>query len=306
MKTLLFLQILIAFQLFSLTPSLEQSLQIDTSVSTQTKIEKKKKKGKKKKKQPKITEIAGIKETTKITEYAFNPYVDPNTWELLKPYFLPIDHPMKPALDEIFHNNRLVSNRESFINGGFLLFPPKGEGNLVVGRHEQLPGYLVKAYFDHQHNCEWDNFYNRITGANSIRGSIAKHGFEHLFKVPEKWIYPLPPEPSPLAEGEVFRKNFVLVVENMNVLSHHSSKKIFLSKITPDMLDALFTIVTEEGLIDSVFSGNIPFNRAGQMNFIDTEHHHKWPVPYHHLIRYLNPDMQAYWQHLKDTRSHNP
>ena len=62
--------------------------------------------------------------------------------------------------------------------------------------------------------------------------------------------------------------------------------------------------LTEEGLKDSVFPDNIPFTKDGKMAFIDTEHHHLWPVDYYRLERYLSPEMKTYWKNL--THSFSP
>lgn len=234
--------------------------------------------------------------------YSYNPYVDIAIWDKLKPYFLPFDHPVRSFLDEIFQNDRATLSRESMIQAGFELHAPKDPTNLVVGNHMFLEGYLVKAYLDTQLFDETDNFFRRITGAKSIKKCIQKHGYGKLFQVPKKWIYPLPLNPSPPNCPLYRRKNFVLIVEDMHLLNHHENGKCFKKKITTKILDALFTLLTEEGLIDSVTRGNIPFNIEGKMNFIDTEHHHLWPIPYQTLLKYLNPEMQKYWQSLIDNQ----
>lgn len=234
----------------------------------------------------------------KIADYPYNPHVDVATWDRVKPYFLPIDHPIKTILDTIFQSDRVTLSRENFAAAGFTLNAPKDPGNLVVGKHSLLQGYLVKAYLDNQYAFEWGNFIGRITGAESIQKCIEKHHYEDLFRVPKKWIYPLPLDPSPPEEENYHRKNFILIVEEMPLLDHHQNAKAFKNKITPQILDALYVIIHEEGLIDSVFRGNIPFDSSGKLNFIDTEHHHLSPIPYEHLTRYLSPEMQMYWQNL--------
>lgn len=234
------------------------------------------------------------------TEYPYNPCVELETWNKLKPYFLPYHHPVKSILDEIFQSGSVTFNRESFIEAGFKVHKPKAPTNLVVGKHPRLKGYLVKAYFDDQRVCEWDNFFKRVTGAQSIQQCINKHGYQKQFKVPKKWIYPLPLESLLSNHQDEMRKNFVLIVEDMDILDQAQNAKYFNTKITHQILDDLYTIITEEGLIDSVFRGNIPFNKKGKICFIDTEHHHLWPVPYERLSRYLSPKMESYWKNLTD------
>lgn len=244
--------------------------------------------------------------TNNPNDYPYNPNVDVEVWDKLRPYFLPSHHPIKSVLDEIFQSSRLTLNRETFISAGFQVYPPKQPGNLLVGKHERLNGYLIKAYLDNQDACEWDNYIKRVTGAISIQQGIYKYGYGNLFKVPKKWIYPLPLEHSVLNEEQVFPKSFVLVVEDMNILDHHRNTRAFQRKITPKILDALLTMLTEEGLIDSVFRGNIPFDREGKMCFIDTEHHHLSPINFSHLTRYLSPEMQSYWESITTAINTSP
>ncbi len=230
-----------------------------------------------------------------LFSFSYNPYVEQEIWDQLKPYFLPIKHPAKEILDEIFQADRATFSRESFIAAGFEVNAPKQPGNLLVGKHPRLKGFLVKAYLDNQDAAEWDNFFKRATGALSIKKWIKDNHYKKYFDVPKKWIYPLPITPSP-PPGDYFRKNFILLVEDANILNHHHNGIAFKRKITSEHLDALYRIITELGLIDSVFRGNIPFNRSSKICFIDTEHHHRWPINYNRLLRYLSPEMQLYWQ----------
>lgn len=234
-----------------------------------------------------------------LNPYHYNPYIPIETWDQIQPYFLPHNHPIKHILDKIFSENRVCFDRESFIEAGFRpLQGPRLPGNLVVGKHPALKGYLVKIYFDNQDACESFNFLRRASGAQSIRRCIQKHKYQKFFDVPKKWIYPLPLYPEPLTGPGYFPKGCILIVEDMHLLGHQDNARAFYRNITPPLLDALYTVLTEEGLIDSIYLGNIPFNEEGKITFIDTEHHHLWPVKYDCLTRYLNPEMQAYWQKL--------
>jgi len=237
-------------------------------------------------------------QTYKALDYPYNPYVDIETWDKLKPYFLPYDHPIRPVLDKIFASERVTLNRESFEAAGFKLRPPKNPTNLVVGKHPRLKGYLVKSFLDIQTVCEWDNYVKRIDGAQSIQQCIENHGYQKDFKVPKKWLYPLPSDSSSPDDPQYQRRNFILLVEDMHILGHRANTSYYKNRITPEKLDALYVILTEVGLIDSLFKGNIPFNKSGKINFIDTEHHHLWPIKYERLLKCLSPKMQTYWQNL--------
>ena len=234
-----------------------------------------------------------------LPAYEYNSDVQPEVWEQLEPFFLPSKHPAKAKLDKIFKRKRVVASRDSLIQAGFNINSPMHPENLLVGSHPKLKGYLIKTYIDSQDVCEWENFSRRIRGSNAIKENIVKHNFQKYFKVPHKWIYPLPINRGYLPGPNVYRKNFILVVEDMNILSHHKNKKAYL-QIKKPMLDALYTVITEAGLIDSVFRGNVPFNAYEQMNFIDTEHFNLLPIPYHMLNRYLSPEMQTYWKSITD------
>jgi len=231
-------------------------------------------------------------------DYPYNPHVPIDTWLALEPYFLP-DHALRKKLDAIFTKQRVTQSPQTFAKGGFGKPKLRQPTNIVIGRHLSIPHYLFKVYLDSQPPLiDWDNWVKRIEGARAIRECLQRHHFKH-FVVPKKWIYPLPMKPSPPNTSEYYRKNFILVVEELAILDQQENKKAFQKKITPQILDELFVILTEVGLIDSVYIDNIPFTRDGKIAFIDTEHHQSnQEVPYHKLTRYLSPPMQNYWQKL--------
>ena len=232
----------------------------------------------------------------------YNPLVPQHLWEELKPYFLPDDHPIKPRLDRLFNKIRATQSEKYFEKGGFEKPIMREPTNIVIGWHPQFKEYIFKVYLDTQPPLnEWENWMQRIKGARAIQASLEKHGFQHIC-VPKKWIYPLPIEPSPPNQPRFYRKNFILVVENMHILDRTANLKAFKKKMTPDILQELYTLLAEEGLIDSIYPGNIPFTKEGKLAFIDTEHHYPdRPVPYDKLTPYLSSNMQAYWQSLTAT-----
>ena len=236
--------------------------------------------------------------------YHYNAYVEPSLWVDLEPFFLPENHPAKPVLDKLFSKQRPTLSKEAFEKAGFdILGTIRTELNIVVGTHPKLRGFLLKFYFDTQPAFpEWHNWLARIRGACRIQECIERHHFQKIFKVPRKWIYPLPTHPSPPADSRYNRKNFILIVEDMKILSHHENRKAFKKKMTRAILDALYIVITEEGLIDSIFAGNIPFNKKGQINFVDTEHSHLYfPIEYSRVSKYLSPEMIEYWEFLIKT-----
>ncbi len=225
-------------------------------------------------------------------------FVTPDVWAFLEPYFLPNNHPIKHKLDRLFQKTRATQSLDLFEQAGFGRAEMRKPTNIVVGRHPAFKGYLFKVFLDTQPPlCDWAYWLKRIEGARSIQACIQQHGFQH-FRVPKKWIYPLPDEPSPPNTSHYHRKNFILIVEDMDILPKKENLRAFKKKMTPQLLQELYTILTEEGLIGSVYPKNIPFTHQGDLAFIDTEHHHIQPVPCHRLTRFLSSEMQHYWQSL--------
>lgn len=223
-------------------------------------------------------------------------HVPQEVWDQVKPYFLPDNHPLKAKLDTIFSSSRVLLSLDGFKKAGFSKYKMREWSRAVVAKHPKLPGVVIKAYLDTELRfVDWERWLSRVSGAHSIRIAIARHGYEKYFKVPLKWIYPLPAEPSPPLSPEYSRKNFILVAEEMDILSKKDNLNAWRMQITPAILDAIYTILNEEGLFDSVIASNIPFTKDGRQTFLDTEHHHEWPIPYHKLISYMSPPMQVYW-----------
>lgn len=68
--------------------------------------------------------------------------------------------------------------------------------------------------------------------------------------------------------------------------------------MTPKLLEAFYYLVKSEGLSDSVYAFNLPFCRDGKLAFIDTEHHHEWPVYFQRTLKYLSEPMQKFLTEL--------
>lgn len=234
----------------------------------------------------------------KLSRYVYNPLVCNSLWNELKPYFLPIDHPLKARLDHLFKKNRVTLSEETFEKAGFGKPKKRRPDQIIIGSNPLFKKYIFKVYLDTQPVLnEWIYWVKRIEGARAIRACLKRHDYTH-FTVPHKWIYPLPEEPSPPSDVMYHRKNFILIADKMDILKSKDNLKAFKNRMTPERLDELYTILTEEGLIDSVYPDNIPFTKNGQIAFIDTEHHHLSPVPYHKISQFLSPKMRQYWQSL--------
>lgn len=235
-----------------------------------------------------------------LTAYVKSPFVDEGRWNMLAPFFLPEEHPIKPKLDKIFSDKtRVCLNLSTLDYAGFDIVALTKNNRLVVAKHKKLKGYLVKLHTDDQLNIdEGMEWFWRIEGAQIIDKAISRLGYQALFKVPKKWIYPLPSQDT-VPEG--FRRNhFILIVEDMKILSYHDNFALWKNPnvLTQDKLNALFTLIKEEGLYDSIYPDNVPFCKDGKLAFIDTQHYGKWPIRYHVPLKYMSPASQSYWNQL--------
>lgn len=231
--------------------------------------------------------------------YARNPYVSEALWKELEPYFLPEDHPAKLALDNIFSKKRLLLSKKALQHAGFDVLKHR-QRDIVIAWHPSIKGYLIKAYLDNKKIDEWKWWKNRIDGVRQVQACIDRYNFNSIMKTPKKWIYPLPSEPSPPDFPGVRRKNFILVVEDMYTLTKKENKNAYKHTMTASTLDALYIVLTENLLVDSIFPPNIPFCRDGKIAFLDTEHFNNTerPMKLWKMYNYLSSDMRAHWQKL--------
>lgn len=227
--------------------------------------------------------------------YQRPPAVSEELWNELQPFFLPIDHPARKKLDALFSNGRPSASFKAMENAGFKCKPLRNWNNTLVAKHPQLKGYIVKLYLDDQQGfLDYPFWVARIHGAEVIRESIERNGYQNLFVVPHKWIYPLP-----VTDVDVPDRHFILVAEDMQLLSSKENHDRWKSDWpTPYVLKALYTILNDAGLLDSIYVDNIPFTKKGQIAFIDTEHFHKWPVPFLQMGHYLNKKRVKVWNEI--------
>ncbi|WP_075883841.1 hypothetical protein [Candidatus Protochlamydia sp. W-9] len=237
-----------------------------------------------------------------IKAYQKSSYVPDQIWEHVRPYLLPENHPVKPKLDRMFSATRVILTPETFKKAGFKRYQQGRASRIMASPHPDLPHHFIKAFPDSDLvvRAEWHKFVHRIEGAKVIRNWITNNNLQATFSVPKKWIYPLPEYPSPPNSSRYMRKNFILVAENMRILSHEKNEKAYKHRMTRKLLDQIYQVFDDLGLYDSVYAFNVPFCKNGKLAFIDTEHHHRWPVPFQKLKKYFSNDMQNYWQQLID------
>jgi hypothetical protein len=233
-----------------------------------------------------------------LTGYERNPFVSEEVWAALTPYFLPENCSQKATLDKIFSKRRVLSSRKSMVKSGFTLLTHKDD-KIIVAKHPYLKGLLIKAYSDEMGAPDWFWWKKRIDGVRAIEQKIVQCGYQGMMKTPKKWIYPLPATPSP-KNGAPYRKNFILVVEDMDILDRKHNLKAYRNKMTPQILDIFYIMLTDLLLLDSVYADNVPFCKDGKLAFIDTEHSLDTtrPVPVSTVAKYLSPAMYSYWEQL--------
>jgi hypothetical protein len=225
--------------------------------------------------------------------------VSEEIWDAASQHFLLETHPLKETLDAIFLDSRAIYCEDSMRAAGFINPKPQKHTHMVVTRHPDLPGLVIKTYFDCQRYFEKlredEQWLQRIEGARLIQELIDAKGWGGQFKVPKKWIYPLPPFPKPSKKFQ--GKYFILVEEDMDLCDSATNKALWKSSvITFELLDQVYFIVTELGLYDSPSTDNLPFSNDGRLAFIDTQYFHIWPVGYNKLYPALSKEMLSYWK----------
>lgn len=228
--------------------------------------------------------------------------VSPKVWNLVQPYLMKEDHPIKPTLDAIVSKSSVFYDLHSMTKGGFDSAIPQHYTRIIVTRHPQLKGYVIKAYLDVQkyHNEKPEYYYwiKRVQGSRLIQSTIKKNHYEHLIKVPKKWIYLLPDHPPRSLKGK--RKMFILVEEDMDILSDSVSKKMWGSEVvTEELLKALHTIIVKHKFSDCAKPANCPFSRDGRVALVDTQSFNREHYGLFKLNPYLSPKMKLFWKSLQ-------
>lgn len=229
--------------------------------------------------------------------YVQSAHVDPTVWDYIKPFFLPENHPIKHKLDRLF-SKRVTQNTKTLKNAGFLQPDPMKFSKTIVSKNKNVPGYMFKLFCDDQKGIsDWQRCFYRVTGAIYIQDALNRYNINHLFVVPTKWIYPLPDDPSPPTYLD--RKNFIVVENLLDIYTGKENNRMWKSPIINQVtLTWIYFLLQELGLSDSAYNFNMPISKDNRISFIDTEHHHQWPVPLFKLWPYLSPEMRNYWNEI--------
>lgn len=238
-------------------------------------------------------------ETLLQKSYTRPAHVPQDIWDACSKYFLPEDHPAKPFLDRTFGTSpRVIYSTKTLLKAGFKDPKPGKWSGTIVTRHKKLKGYLIKLFTDKQIGYDdAKKFLTRVEGSLSVKATIEANGWTDTFKVPQKWIYPLPESPAPKRPSA--RKNFILIAEDMDLINEVKNLTKWKSDLLPrPLLDLVFKLLKAEGLKDSAYVFNLPFAKDGRIAVIDTEYYHIWPVPYKRLCKHLSPNNCNYWMSL--------
>lgn len=223
--------------------------------------------------------------------------------ELIEPFRMKDNHPLKKKLDRLFGQMRVTSGRLSLVMAGFEDKEPEPATKIIVTRHREMKGYIFKIYTDdymgyHHGEPEVFTFLRRARGAKIVRDEIVKQNLGKYYKAPQKWIYVLPATPGPVWPQHIAR-GYILVEEEMDLLDRVSMKKKWKDgTMTKDDLDRLFNFITRLGLRGCCKYDNVPICHDGRIAFIDTENNLRWPIAYHRFLRSLEGEMLQYWEQI--------
>lgn len=229
-----------------------------------------------------------------------NPYISSKIQEAMRPYLLPMKHTMHSVLDSIFTRTRATQDKSTFYKAGFRTIANGPRSFICVAKHPKIPGYLVKVYLDTElkekfHKASWEWLVRRCEGASKVRNIIKTREIRY-FVVADKWIYCLPPEPSPPNDNVHTRHLALLLVTNMNLVPEKRNYDAWYYYITKEHLQELFEIISRaKG--SSYRPDNIAYTKYGTFAFIDTEYPSKGP-DFKSIRRYLHPKMCEYWDQL--------
>lgn len=231
-------------------------------------------------------------------EYLKPQSISLETWNAAKPYFFPSNHPLKKKLDLIFHSTRATASSKALKEAFFKIEQDK-EQDLIVAKHPLLKGYVIKLYYDdyklpNLSGVPGDAQYwiNRVIGAERVRKSIQNRHLEDLFTVPRKWLYPLPDVPK---TDQPYPKQFILVSEDMDLVSHKKNEEMYRTVMTLRQLEGLYFIMRDAHLWDSIWIDNNIYTQDGKIAFIDTEEFDTRAIEFDKMTSAFSFEMQSVW-----------
>ena len=225
-----------------------------------------------------------------------NPCLTRHMKRTMARYLLPLDHPTKPILDEIFSRYSVINNADTMRKAGFRILHSQKKSFIRVVSHKRLKGYLLKVYLDSERRIPkgdpgWKRLVFRCIVAEKIQRVIKQHSIRN-FVVADKWIYPLPPP----KHHRGAKQPVVLIVKDMNIYNGDQSRDAWKNKSNRRTLKELYTIFSR-GYGSTYLAGNLPYKRKRKFAFIDTEFD-KRKLSLRALQRYFPSKLHGYWSGL--------
>lgn len=241
--------------------------------------------------------------TLNYPNFQDNPLLDRGMQASIAPFLLPIDHPIKPALDSIFSTSRAIENERTLVDAGFTVIAgPMLYSFVIVARHPAVPGFVFKLYLDSESRLRkeiphWKWLVRRCAGAWGIKKVIKRENIRY-FSVPDKWLYVLPVYPY---SNVLNPQPIVLVETDMEPEAPEVTKHMWKTAIRHKHLDELYSILKEGhgGRGTLCLPSNVPYTKSGKFAFTDTEDP-RAELKLTHVTKYLSKDMQRYWDSLID------
>lgn len=234
-------------------------------------------------------------QTISYPNFYENPLLNEKMRKLIAPHLLPLDHPVKEKLDAIFSQSRVLHDKKTLTDAGFIILTAQPISFIIVTIHPEIPGYIFKVYLDTELRkkkevAHWEWLVRRCVGAKAIRSVIRKKKLKY-FIVPDKWLYILPQYPlssEPNPQTVILVETHIQLGEN----SAHAWKTV----VKPKHLDELY-LIYKTGYGSVHMPDNVPYTKDGKFAFIDTESPKRHPKV-NYVKKYLSKDMQEYWHYL--------
>lgn len=246
-----------------------------------------------------LSEISQDKEFLDAVYYGLNRASNKEeVEEEVGPHLVPAKHFTRIALDHIFSKKGVLASIESMKAAGFeILIYRQGRG-LIVASHPLLKNFLIKTYLDTVSHVEWTRWVRRVKGRMLMQNFLDENPiYKRYFKVPLKWIYPIPTQSLGTATETTVPREYILVVENMYLVDKKTNAEMYKKLITHTTLDGLYLIIDQTGFSDGHI-GNLPFSSDGKIAFIDTEYTNTWPVHFDWMTKWFSPKQKRYWEAL--------
>lgn len=220
----------------------------------------------------------------------------------VSPYLLPEGHPIKVHLDAIFSKSGVLASIESMEEAGFNIIIYRQGRGLIVASHPLLDNFLIKTYLDTVKHVEWTRWVRRAKGRERMQKFLDDHPqYAPYLKAPKKWIYKIPECGMGSATEESVPREYILLVENMDLVDKTTNEMMYKTVITYEALDGLYLIIDKTGFSDGHI-GNLPFSADQRIAFIDTEYTNTWPVHFDWLTKWFAPRKKRYWNRLIENK----